>query len=383
MAALILIAALRRVRAARRAKEEDKRGFVWDDRPSIVFGEDINIDLKRSRAARVARVRSRHRRGHLSTCAPLRIGLKGELTKHFDWEIEREIDQRRRRARSSSATGKTSTWSGRRSTRCRIKGGRFKMPFGLEQNTGVSDLDFAYRALGSTAIAPGRDRGVMVFGDLGRVNYEVGVFDDDGDNAESNEPQFVARRRGSRRRSDRRSPAASPAICSALLPVSRRLRSANFGIAYTNSYVPEGLNSLRGEAVWGDELLRARLRERPPPAHRRAVRLDAGSDRPARPSGCSRASSATSRATATRTSRTSSATAWYVSGHLVRDRRRQGQQHQRAKRPLFSGGIGAIELAVRYEELGFGSASKTGHGVHQSARRSPGAELRQRSGRSA
>ena len=25
---------------------QDRRGVVWDDRPSIVFGEDINIDLK-------------------------------------------------------------------------------------------------------------------------------------------------------------------------------------------------------------------------------------------------------------------------------------------------------------------------------------------------
>ncbi len=89
------------------------------------------------------------------------------------------------------------------------------MPFGLEQNTGVGNLDFAYRALGSTALAPGRDRGVMVFGDLGRVNYEAGVFDDDGDIAESNEPQFVAEGEDLEvGRTVVRGP-ASPAICSA------------------------------------------------------------------------------------------------------------------------------------------------------------------------
>ena len=37
------------------------------------------------------------------------------------------------------------------------------------------------------------------------------------------------------------------------LPVPARFKSANVGIAYTNSNVPEGLNSLRGESVWGDD----------------------------------------------------------------------------------------------------------------------------------
>ncbi len=60
------------------------------------------------------------------------------------------------------------------------------MPFGLEQTTSVSDLDFAYRALGSVKIAPGRDKGVMAYGELlgGSLVYEAGVFDDDGDNGE-------------------------------------------------------------------------------------------------------------------------------------------------------------------------------------------------------
>ena len=27
-------------------KPQQKRGLVWDDRPSIVFGEDVNVDLR-------------------------------------------------------------------------------------------------------------------------------------------------------------------------------------------------------------------------------------------------------------------------------------------------------------------------------------------------
>ena len=148
MAILIALAAVPR-RAA-----QDKRGFVWDDRPSIVFGEDINIDVTRPRADRLAQVRSRRSARTRSTCAPLRIGLKGELTRHFDWEIEREIDKsptsRKRSSSGGSASGRTSTSNWTTFDAFSVKGGRFKMPFGLEQNTGVSDLDFAYRALGST-----------------------------------------------------------------------------------------------------------------------------------------------------------------------------------------------------------------------------------------
>ena len=221
--------------------KQDKRGFVWDNRPSIVFGEDINIDLTRPRAARLAPVRSRDRRRRCSTCAPLRIGLKGDLTRHFDWEIEREIDEatsKRTTSSGSSASGKTSSSNWTTFDAFAVKGGRFKMPFGLEQNTGVSDLDFAYRALGSVKIAPGRDqRRDGVRRALGRsLIYEAGVFDDDGDNGELEaRPQFVAGRPGSRRRRavvrGARRRRSVPRAAGARPPA----RAPTFGIAYTSS----------------------------------------------------------------------------------------------------------------------------------------------------
>jgi hypothetical protein len=42
-----------------------------------------------------------------------------------------------------------------------VQYGKFKLPFGLEENTGAPNLDFVYRALVSNTLAPGRDRGVM------------------------------------------------------------------------------------------------------------------------------------------------------------------------------------------------------------------------------
>ena len=60
------------------------------------------------------------------------------------------------------------------------------MPFGLEQNTPLFDLDFAYRTLGSNAITPNRDTGVMASGRFHKraLTYEAGVFQHDGDSAD-------------------------------------------------------------------------------------------------------------------------------------------------------------------------------------------------------
>ena len=43
IAALATLAVLA---AADAARGQDRRGIVWDNRPSIVFGEDINIDIR-------------------------------------------------------------------------------------------------------------------------------------------------------------------------------------------------------------------------------------------------------------------------------------------------------------------------------------------------
>ena len=117
-----------------------------------------------------------------------------------------------------------------------VKGGRFKMPFGLEQTTSVSDLDFAYRTLGSVKIAPGRDIGVMAHGELfsGSLVYEAGVFDDDGDNGELEAEQFVVEGQDL----EDIGPSVAVRVVGELfrrLPVHDRLKGAEFGIAYTSA----------------------------------------------------------------------------------------------------------------------------------------------------
>ena len=68
-----------------------------------------------------------------------------------------------------------------------VRAGKFKIPFGLEQLTGISNLDFVYRSLSASYLAPARDIGVAVHGrffDRG-LNYWAGWFRQDGDNARS------------------------------------------------------------------------------------------------------------------------------------------------------------------------------------------------------
>ena len=94
----------------------------------------------------------------------------------------------------------------------------------------------------------------MVYGEISGndLTYEFGVFDDDGDNGELKEPQFAepgADLEGV-------GPSYAGRITANLLkplPVADNLKSMRFGIAYTTAEVPEGLNSLRGQSVYGTE----------------------------------------------------------------------------------------------------------------------------------
>ena len=74
-----------------------------------------------------------------------------------------------------------------------VQGGKFKLPFSLDENTSPTNLDFVYRSLAARVLAPGRDRGVMVHGRVldRMVRYELGIFDQDGRNARSQNPERV------------------------------------------------------------------------------------------------------------------------------------------------------------------------------------------------
>ena len=350
------------IAVSRPAGAQDKRGLIWDNRPSIVLGEDINIDLR-------GRVQLDWRRFDPEVeedkfdVRTVRFGLKGDLTKHFDWEIEREID---RAADLEEAVEKWQlgewkdvflNWT--TFDAFSVKGGRFKMPFGLEQTTSVSDLDFAYRTLGSVKIAPGRDKGVMAYGELlsGSLIYEAGIFDDDGDNGEQEVEQFVLEGQDL---SDIGPSVAARVVAELFrrLPVHNRLKGAEFGIAYTRSSVPEGLNSLQGEDVWGHNFFdRVYVK-----GHRQ--RLGLQFDWSPGPTGFKAEWMRSREQRLGQSNRNEDlsdyiGTAWYTSATWIVTGEDKDSDVT-PNNPLFSGGIGVVELGVRYDQLRFESAGKSG-----------------------
>ena len=122
-----------------------------------------------------------------------RFGIKGYLTRHIEYEIEHEFTEHELTEKDIEAgiTPK-SRWKDVNVNLTYIKNaqiqiGKFKVPFGLDQLTGVTHNDFIYRSLGANYLAPGSDVGGMVHGRFLKhgLNYWVGVFGHDGDNAKS------------------------------------------------------------------------------------------------------------------------------------------------------------------------------------------------------
>ena len=362
MSRVVLVVSMLAALAAVPAAAQDKRGLVWDNRPSIVFGEDINIDL-RGRAQFDWRTFDPEVNKETYDLRTLRVGLKGNLTKHFDWEIEREIHQAATLEETvekwqfgewKDVFGNWTTFKA-----LSVKGGRFKMPFGLEQNTGVSDLDFAYRTGGSVKIAPGRDTGVMAHGDLldGALLYEAGVFDDDGDNGELEVERFIEEGRDL----EDLGPSFAARVVGELfrgLPVHERLKGAEFGIAYTRAHVPEGLNSLFGEDVWGYNYFQRVY------VNGSRQRLGLQADWSPGPLGF-RAEWMQSREKRLGQSNRNEdlsdfiGTAWYTSATWILTGEDKDSDVT-PNDPLFGGGVGVVEIAIRYDSMTFESASKEG-----------------------
>jgi phosphate-selective porin OprO/OprP len=335
-------------------KKKDKRGLVWDNRPSIVFGKDIHLDI-RMKLQTDWRTFDPDVDEKLYDFHSLRFGLKGEVTKHFSYEFERELSSSLELGDWKDVYVDWHTYDA-----ISIQGGRFKVPFSAEQLTGPTDTDFAYRSLAATIIAPARDKGGMVYGRFfGRgLTYQAGVFKGDGDGGQIKEEQFVEP--GGTAESI--GPSFAGRVTAAVLrplPVPQRLRSLRLGAAYTNAQLPEGLNSLRGKSVFGTATFFERVyvkgrRQRigtelewtPGPFGLKAEWMQAREDRLQQSNRNADLSDFVS-------------TGWYVGGTWVVTGESKGDSIT-PKKPLFKGGIGAIEIGARYDQLGFASASTEG-----------------------
>ena len=160
--------------------------FIWNDHPSLRAGSRLRIDFL-GKFQWDARHPGDDPQAFKSTeLHRARVGFEARFLRHFEFDLERELTERE--VLGSSAKPWKDVYLNVNYTHyARVRVGKFKVPFGLDQLTGITNLDFIYRTLAATHLAPARDVGVMVYGDAAsnKVNYWVGGFRHDGENARS------------------------------------------------------------------------------------------------------------------------------------------------------------------------------------------------------
>jgi phosphate-selective porin OprO and OprP len=320
---------------------DDTPKFRWQNHPSLDLGKGTRIDFRARLQGDLRQSDAPSDNGDTPALdlARRRVGVAGEIANTVDFQVEAEI--------ASDELWRDVYANYRQFDTIQVQVGKFKLPFGLEENTSSTNLDFAYRSMTSTRLAPGRDRGLMVQGRvLARVlRYEAGVFDHDGRNARANDPEkviggrTVAGRLTAQPFRNRKSPMADFQI----------------GIAHTASEMPEGITGLRARTVFGSSFFspdlwvkgrRRRLgveaRVRPGPASLKAEFIRVTTDRQGQSTEDADLSAVV-------------ASGWYVSGTYALTGEKKAAGLDVPRRPLFRGGIGAVELAARIEKLTFGT----------------------------
>lgn len=124
-----------------------------------------------------------------------------------------------------------------------VRAGIFKLPFGLDENTSATNLDFIYRSRIASRLAPGRDRGISVHGRVWKkvISYEGGVFRNDGDNAR---PSQSARVFGKRT-------LAARVLAHPFRGSKSALADLQIGGAISSTDVPLGFPAVRARTVFG------------------------------------------------------------------------------------------------------------------------------------
>jgi phosphate-selective porin len=314
-------------------------GFRWKDHPTLQLGARTQIEFR-------ARVQT-----HISESeAPIgstrsfdlsrrRLGVEGQILGVVQFQVEREIED-------------DDPWRDvyvnfRRFDAVQVQAGKFKLPFSLDEGTSATNLDFVYRSRGATQLAPGRDRGLMVHGRTVHrmLGYQVGVFDHDGANARTKNPERVFGNRT----------VAGRVTIQPFRSTKMVLRDLQLGAAATYSEVPEGLTALRGRTALDAPLYL-------PDLWVQGARRRAGLELRWRPGPFS-VKSEYARVTTERREQSVDdsdlsnliATAWYVSGTYLFTGERKATGPDVPRRPLLHGGFGAVEVAGRIENLAFGS----------------------------
>lgn len=330
--------------AKAREPETFPRFHLNDDHPGIDFGKGSRLDFRARFAADVTDSEASTADVVDTSAIDLgtkRVGISGEIKDAVEFQIEAEL--------TDDDPWRDVYGEFKYFGFARVRGGKFKIPFSLDENTGASRLDFMFRSLAATHLAPGRDRGVMVHGRLVKqiVRYEAGVFEHDGKNARTSNPAKVFGGQTT----------AARVTVEPLRNTRDAIGDLSFGVAITRGDVPEGIAGLRGQTVMqqnffssADYLVNGPRRRLgvemeflPGPASIKMEWMRVETER---------------RGESVEDTDLSPLVAdgWYLSGTYAITGEKKSRV-QRPKRPLFQGGYGAVEVGARVESLRFKSGA--------------------------
>ena len=334
----------RRRRRRKKAIENDW-GFRWTDHPSLRLGPGTRVDFR-------ARLQGNLQDwddpspedGETSSSidvARRRIGIDGEIFNIFDYQVEGELGVKQDPWRDVYLNYKQYDVA-------QVQFGKFKVPFSLDENTSVTKLDFVYRSRIAALLAPGRDLGVMVHGRVlhrGWLRYELGAFNEDGSNVRTNDTDRVHGERT----------LAGRVVAQPFRSTKSLASDLAMGVSFTRSELPEGVSDLRGRTELDASFYR-------PGILVNGQRQRIGFEARWRPGPFS-IKSEYIRLTDERLGQSVENTdlepfvsaGWYVSGTWALTGEKKADGLEVPLRPLFHGGFGAVELALRVERIRFGS----------------------------
>lgn len=341
VATLVLVLALPCLATAQETGETTR--MKWIPRPSLRIGDIVRVDF-RVKLHGDWRWFPRELDPANGTFAMVRrrFGVEGTVARDVEYKIEYEFQG-------------DGAWTDvlvnlRRFRKAQLQGGRFKMPFSLDETTGITNLDFAYRTVIGRNFAPARDVGVMLhgrgLGDAIALGYEAGVFRHDGNQARFGE-----------------NPGAGTTVAGRVTvrpfrsaSKSSAFRDLEVGVASTSGDVPEGPgpNSLRARSIGGAPIFYE--------VYVKGRRTRLGTQLSWEPGPFSVKSeivqiwdSRNSQGILGNDLPSLGYRGWYVSGTwvLTGERKAGGVE---PRKPLLTGGFGAMELAARYERARFGSS---------------------------
>ena len=322
------------------ARPEQRRAveFTWKDRPSFEFGDRLRIDLRARVHTGASRLEAEPgSTGDAPDLDKRRVGVEGSFGTILRFEVTREL--------AHSRPWRDAYLDYRQFSTARVQFGRFKLPFSLDENTGAGSQDFVNRSMAASALAPGRDRGVMFHGRLWRrtLSYEAGIFAHDGDNARVRDEMSLAAGR-----------TAALRLATAIGGKS----GLHAAVAVASSNVPATIWTIRGRTPLEETFFPAALWVQ-------GARLRVGVE--ARwVAGPVSLQSEYIRLTQERLFQSVRggtldpvvATGWYVSGTWAVTGERKGQRLRSQARSVFHGGRGAVEVAARLEALTFGQVGE-------------------------